>query len=158
MYRMRLLRQKMQKPEQPETPRTKTRNIIKHWSASKHQKDVHRKRVARTLNFHYIMTDQLNETYRKGNIWKKKLIEEILTGKIMKKYGLGTMAKKCMSVFSGNHKRFQKGAKIKREAKKLLDFFERGDVSRLTACQKQTITVRGEKAETDTELQSTRPS
>lgn len=39
------------------------------------------------------MTDQLNDTYRKGNNWKKKSIEEILTGKIMKKYGLGTMAK-----------------------------------------------------------------
>lgn len=91
------------------------------------------------------MTDQLNDTYRKGNNWKKKSIEEILTGKIMKKYGLGTMAKKCMGVFSGKHKRFQRGSKVKREAKKLLDFFERDDVSRLTAGQKQTITVRGIK-------------
>lgn len=38
MYRMRLLRQKMQNPDQPETPRTKTRNILKHWSESKHKK------------------------------------------------------------------------------------------------------------------------
>lgn len=71
MYRMRLLRQKMQNPDQPETPRTKTRNILKHWSESKHQNIVNRKRVARTLNFHYAMTDQLNDTYRKGNNWKK---------------------------------------------------------------------------------------
>lgn len=138
MYRMRLLRQKMQNPDQPETPRTKTRNILKHWSESKHKKNVNRKRVARTLNFHYAMTDQLNDTYRKGNNWKKKSIEEILTGKIMKNNGLGTMAKKCMGVFSGKHKRFQRGSKVKREAKKVLDFFERDDVSRLTAGQKQT--------------------
>lgn len=145
MYRMRLLRQKMQNPDQPETPRTKTRNILKHCSESKHKKNVNRKRVARTLNFHYAKTDQLNDTYRKGNNWKKKSIEEILTGKIMKKYGLGTMAKKCMGVFSGKHKRFQRGSKVKREAKKLLDSFERDDVSRLTAGQKQTITARGIK-------------
>lgn len=31
----------------------------------------------------------------------------------MKKYGLGTMTKKCMGVFSGKHKRFQKGSKVK---------------------------------------------
>lgn len=79
MYRMRLLRQKMQKPDLPGTPRTKTRNILKHWSASKHQKDVLRKRVARTMNFHYAMIDQLNKSYRKGNNSKKKSIEEILT-------------------------------------------------------------------------------
>lgn len=81
----------------------------------------------------------------KETIGRKKSIKEILTGKIMKKYGLGTMAKKCMGVFSGRHKRFQKGSMVMRAAKELLDFFESDDVSRLTAGQKQTITVRGIK-------------
>lgn len=50
------------------------------------------------------MIDQFNDIYRKGNNWKKKLIEEILIGKIMKKYGLGIMVKKCMGVFSRKYK------------------------------------------------------
>jgi hypothetical protein len=145
LYRMRLFRQKMEGPNQPETPRTKTRKVLRYWKSSKHQKDVLRERVRRTLKFHYAMSDQLSESYRKGNNLKKKSLAEVLTGKIMKKYGLCTTAKESMGVFSGRHKRLKKGSKTKREAKKLLEFFERDDVSRLTAGQKQTVTVRGMK-------------
>lgn len=51
MYRMRLLRQKMQNPDQPETPRTKTRNILKHWSESKHKKNVNSKKGGKNIEF-----------------------------------------------------------------------------------------------------------
>lgn len=66
---------------QPETPRTKTK-LLRNFTKNMQQK----KKVKRTLLFHFALKEELKEKYKSGNNHTKNNLLQIIRGKIMKKY------------------------------------------------------------------------
>lgn len=129
---------KKTKINQPETPRTKTKQLLRNFTKNMQQK----KKVKRTLLFHFALKEELKEKYKRVNNHTKNNLLQIIRGKIMKKYKCMHRGMNDLCFNWKKTKRVKKGNLTSRLKTKVQNFFERDDNSRATAGIKETITRR----------------
>ena len=135
MFRKRWYREKEKNksPQIPDTPRTKTRKLLRNLS---------KKQVKKSLVFHYALMDQLKESYTKRlKKAEKRQMTKILSGSILRKYKMKTIALKQCGIDTRNQLKTRTSLS-KSTCKPVRDFYERDDVSRLATGIKQTITFK----------------
>ena len=126
----------------PDTPRTKTRTLLRNFSASSE--------LRRTLTFHHALVADLREKVLKSSRSTKRLMSRSIVGGIVKKYRFQRRLKQAVG-FTQLNMRAQplitRGPRtLAREVVKTASaFFERDDVSRMTTGKKETVTKLGDK-------------
>lgn len=117
--------------ENIDTPRTKTKKLLRCYSA---------KVVQKTLDFHHALIAQLKENYKEKS--KKLAVARLITGNVLKKYKFSEYGKNEIGVkarhWSSRYKK--KGSLSTRMQLTVKKFFERDDVSRIITGQKRTVT------------------
>ena len=126
----------------PLTPRSKTRSLLRHLESSKPI-------IKRNLEAHFAMKDNLKDLYRNARTQlEKQRIRNLTCGRIMKKYRMQVTARKMLGLpLEAARERKHAKASVYAEAvkKKVKEFFERDDNSRMTTGKKQTLTRWGDK-------------
>jgi len=131
-------------------------NLSSHWrskdSPRKLAKGIVRRRnhadIAKTLTFHYALVQQIKHASA-----DKKTVASVVTGHIIRKYRFlallqsrtGLSRKIAMKVKYGIMKKKNARALTEDDSRKIQDFYEREDNSRLCAGVKLTVTCRGVK-------------
>lgn len=116
----------------PETPRTKTRKLLRNFS---------NKTVQKTLVFHNALLDQMKTSYKSLANGDKHIISQLMSGTILRKYKMKALAFKICDISTRNmlKKRTSLTNKMRESVK---EYFERADVSRVTAGIKRTVTSK----------------
>ena len=114
-----------------DTPRTKTKKLMQKAST---------KSVRKVLDFHHVLVESMKR--QRENI--KKSLRMILAHQILKKYKFKTYAIQQTGL-NPIWKLFKKSLIPRRCSKRVQEFFERDDVSRLLTGQKKTVTKKKQK-------------
>lgn len=133
IYRKRLQRAKEQSSNDALkgnvlTPRSKTRKLLRNFS---------KKEVKRALLFHNDLIDQLRLAHKLRPAVSP--VPGILSGSIIRKYKLKSVAMRSCGIHTRN-KLLQRSSLSRRMCKIVQEFYERDDVSRITAGMKNTVT------------------
>ena len=132
MYKQRWIRERHKVGD---TPRTKTRNLLRNFSASQSKAAVRK-----TLIFNNVLVDEMGKSYQRGSHKVKRSISSIIAGHLIKKYHLLKFAKENIGIAKSHGSRKRKGCLRTRIGKQIREFFERDDVSKMTPGMKQTVT------------------
>lgn len=138
IYRKRLQRAKEQSSNDALkgnvlTPRSKTRKLLRNFS---------KKEVKRALLFHNALIDQLRLAHKLRPAVSP--VPGILSGSIIRKYKLKSVAMRSCGIHTRN-KLLQRSSLSRRMYKIVQEFYERDDVSRITAGMKNTVTKKKSK-------------
>ncbi|XP_065943336.1 trichohyalin-like [Magallana gigas] len=138
IYRKRLQRAKEQSSNDALkgnvlTPRSKTRKLLRNFS---------KKEVKRALLFHNALIDQLRLAHKLRQAVSP--VPGILSGSIIRKYKLKSVAMRSCGIHTRN-KLLQRSSLSRRMYKIVQEFYERDDVSRITAGMKNTVTKKKSK-------------
>lgn len=138
IYRKRLQRAKEQSSNDALkgnvlTPRSKTRKLLRNFS---------KKEVKRALLFHNALIDQLKLAHKLRPAVSP--VPGILSGSIIRKYKLKSVAMRSCGIHTRN-KLLQRSSLSRRMYKIVQEFYERDDVSRITAGMKNTVTKKKSK-------------
>ena len=136
------LLKKISKPDKKETPRSKTRRLLRYCTVSSD--------VRRTLIFHNAVIDSLRSRYLacKSQLAKSGIRNLVITKKVKRckvqalcrqAFGFSTRVKYATSIRSGSKKTGF--------AKMVKEFFNRDDVSRMTAGKRETVTYKKVKTQ-----------
>ena len=96
------------------------------------------------MTFHITLNDELRTKYKSLQKGKKKGLFDVVNGKLVRRYKLICKASRELRI-SGGRTRPLKGSLTKRNRKLVRSFYQRDDISRLTAGIKETITRSGIK-------------
>lgn len=100
-----------------------------------------KERVKKTLLQQNVLEESLKETYKHSkSIQEKKILKKLTETEIGKKYNMKTSLAKCLGIKSGVKRYYSIKQKRLKTACNLKKFFERDDVSRMTAGKKEYVT------------------
>ena len=122
----------------------KTRKLLQHWKTDK-CKDLrdnrreYKRNAHKDMTFHITLNDELRTKYKSLPKGKKKGLFDVVKGKLVRTYKLICKASRELRI-SGGRTRPLKGSLTKRKRKLVRSFYQRDDISRLTAGIKETIT------------------
>jgi len=137
--RKKLTRVKQVKTEkQSDTPKTKTRKLLRNFRTGNN--NTQREKVKRTLFHHFTLTEELRNKYKGGSNSAKSSLASILRGKLIRKYNVVSSIRRDLGFFSGSRKSEKIGGFKLRIKRKIQQYYDRDDNSRLTSGMKETVT------------------
>jgi hypothetical protein len=126
------------------SPRSRANQLLRHWRSSEEKK-----RVARTLTFQFSVLADFKAKYKNTREEKvRNSAARFVCGKLVRKYKLQKLSEDMLSISSrrwewgldGGAKQHQRKARVNHVHARIIEYYCRDDVSRVTTGKANTIT------------------